>query len=342
MNIVYSCDDNYCPYTGISITSLFESNKEQNEINVFILGLDIREANAEKFNSLAQKYKRSISIIDAYEIDKFLEDNGALLFHGVSRATYYRLFIECVIPKGIDRVFYLDGDTVIEGSLQELESFQFGENKACAMTYERVFKGYNSFIGLREEDSYYQVGVMLIDLKEWRELKCSERILKSINKGYADFLMCDQDLLSHTINENIQLLPAKYNVLSDWADIRVSNLYSYKDANEYNFHSLNEIEAALRNPVILHCKKGPCSDAPWIKNSKNPFRHEWKKYKEQSLWHDKMPIKERLKLRSRIRKRVFRIMLTVLPRAVFLKIDKAYSIYQTKKYYRKNGHFAML
>ena len=45
MNILYTCDDKFCAYTGISITSLFENNKDLDEINVFIAGQDISEKN---------------------------------------------------------------------------------------------------------------------------------------------------------------------------------------------------------------------------------------------------------------------------------------------------------
>ena len=97
MNVVYNCDANYIQYTGISITSLFENNKDLRELNVFILGLGINEFNSKQLSQLAKEYSRSIRVIDADDIERLLDDNGLGLYRA-SRATYYKLFIEQFIP----------------------------------------------------------------------------------------------------------------------------------------------------------------------------------------------------------------------------------------------------
>jgi len=332
MNILYSCDENYSPYTGISITSLFENNKEVDEINVYILGFAISENNKQNLYHLAQRYKRNIIFIDVEKIDKYLKERNVRLIHEKSRATYYRLFLEKVIPEHISKILYIDSDTVIVGSLAKLTTFCFEDNKTCAMICERVFRGYNDLIGITEKDMYYNAGVLYIDLARWREFKCSEKIMEAIERGYVNFFLHDQDLLSRTINENIQVLPPEYNVLSDWVDIGLNNLYSYKDVDESTFHSLDEIEYALQNPVILHCKKMQSfTEAPWVYDNRNPFENEWIKYKNLSLWHNIPMIVKKSTYKDKVR----RFLLLTLPRSLYLKITK----YETKRhitrYYQK-------
>jgi len=324
MNVLYSCDDKYCPYTGISITSLFESNKDLDDINVYVLAHRICEANAIKLNRLAKQYDRNILILDAEEIDRFLTDHGVIIYQG-SRATYYRLFVEQLIPKNIDRILYIDSDTIVVGSLANLDGFQFNESKACAMTYERFFRGYNAYLGLKETDKYYMGGIILFDMNNWRTLNCSEKILSAINEGRTYFLTADQDILNYSINEHIQVLPPKYNVLSDWAGMGVRHLHSFKDASESNFYSLSEIKDAMQNPVILHCKKMSfVNDVPWVHGNRNPFEQEWLKYKKLSLWHDIPTIVKKANKKDNIRK----FLLLTLPRSLYLKITK----YETKRY----------
>ena len=332
MNILYSCDDKYSPYTGISITSLFENNKDLDEINIYVLGFGISKENISNFDKLAKQYGRNIIIADVAQIDKYLDENGAILFHG-SRAPFYRLFLEQVIPDYIEKILYIDSDTVIVGSLKELEEFQFDGDKACAMIYARVFDGYNRYIGCEKNDKYYNSGVLLYNMSNWRNLKCSERLIENIEKGYANFFIVDQDLICHTLNKNIQVMPPKFNVVSDWIDLGLKNLYFYTDANEQNFYSIQEIEYAISNPVILHCNAGR-TGAPWVKGNRNPFRHIWGEYKEISLWKDagrklKLPFKQKIK----------NIMYIVLPRYLHCIIFKSYFKRQMQKYYSINGHF---
>ena len=48
LNILYQCDDNYAPYTGVSMSSLFRRNKNIEEINIYILDDGISEENKKK------------------------------------------------------------------------------------------------------------------------------------------------------------------------------------------------------------------------------------------------------------------------------------------------------
>ena len=333
MNILYSCDDKYSPYTGISITSLFENNKDLDEINVYVLGLGISKENISKFDRLAKQYGRNITIADVAQIDKYLDENGAIQLHG-SRAPFYRLFLEQVIPDYIEKILYIDSDTVVVGSLKELEGFQFDEYKVCAMIYISIFNGYNRFIGCKKDDNYYDSGVLFFNMSNWRKLKCIKKLMENIERGYANFFIADQDLLCHTLNDNIQVLPPKFNVVADWVAFGLKNFYFYADANENNFYSIQEIESAVASPVILHCKVGH-TGTPWVKGNKNPFRYVWKEYKEISLWKDMEQLKSKLNFKQKIQS----VMYMILPRHLYCRIFKSHLKKKIWKYYSVNGHF---
>ncbi|MBR1842185.1 MAG: hypothetical protein IJ788_02800 [Oscillospiraceae bacterium] len=64
LNILYACDDNYAPYTGISMTSLFENNKAQDVITVYCAGMQVSENNISKMKALAEQYGRNIVFLD--------------------------------------------------------------------------------------------------------------------------------------------------------------------------------------------------------------------------------------------------------------------------------------
>ncbi|MBQ9420466.1 MAG: hypothetical protein IJU30_01745, partial [Lachnospiraceae bacterium] len=56
MNIVYNCDDSYAVHTAVSITSVFENNRREPKIRVFILGNRISDASKEKLSGIAARY----------------------------------------------------------------------------------------------------------------------------------------------------------------------------------------------------------------------------------------------------------------------------------------------
>ena len=60
LNVLYLTDNNYAPFAGVSVTSLFINNKNIDNIVVYIIDDNISGDNKEKFNLLARKYNREI------------------------------------------------------------------------------------------------------------------------------------------------------------------------------------------------------------------------------------------------------------------------------------------
>ena len=56
--IVYASDDNFAEILGISVISLFENNKDMQEIIVYILDSGISIVNKEKIESIFKEYNR--------------------------------------------------------------------------------------------------------------------------------------------------------------------------------------------------------------------------------------------------------------------------------------------
>ena len=57
---LYTCDENYAPYAGISMNSLFENNRELEHICVYLVEDSVSEENKKRFIDQAEKYGREI------------------------------------------------------------------------------------------------------------------------------------------------------------------------------------------------------------------------------------------------------------------------------------------
>jgi len=329
MDILYSCDDKFCAYTGISITSLFENNKNPNEINVYIAGQNIGDENKTKLLKTAEKYGRNIILLDTGRVDKFLEESNAVDYHE-SKAPYYRIFLDELLPETVSRVLYIDSDTIITGSLPEPESLDCKPDEVCAMKRDPVFAEHKISIGLSEDDIYYHSGVMIFYLDNWKRLKCRDILLNEIAQGRANYRLPDQDLLSSALNKNIQTLDLKYNFLTHIPYLGIDVYRAISDARDQTYYTVRQMQEAMDAPVILHCIRG-FTGTPWEKGNTNPFKAEWTKYKEMSLWNDIGETPNRTGGFLAVQ----RILFKILPKKLYIPLHIFYSKQKTIRYNKR-------
>ena len=101
INILCTPDDNYIPYCGIMLTSLFENNKDA-KIHVYLMTETMSDSNWARLQELTRKYSQNIYpiIIDRRKLkDCPMHDDDY-----VSLATYYRLLAPQLLPQEIDKI----------------------------------------------------------------------------------------------------------------------------------------------------------------------------------------------------------------------------------------------
>ena len=113
-NILCATDDNYVPYCGIMLTSLFENNKGLN-FCIYILVEHLSNKSKSEFATLAKKYSQNIEIITV-DGEKLKECPIRTGDH-VSIVTYYRLLAPILLPSDVDKILYLDCDMIINGNI---------------------------------------------------------------------------------------------------------------------------------------------------------------------------------------------------------------------------------
>lgn len=278
--ILYICSEKYSMLAGVSIVSLLINN-ENLEFDLKILASSWKTDTFERIHEIEKKYSRHIEVVDAKEYDKMLSEMGLPKFEG-SYATYYRLFPSMVTSA--DKLLVIDADTIIDGSIEELMEFDF-DNKAFAVschagadtdiTYE-----HKKSIGMKENDVYFQCGVILYDMIEWKRRNCEERIKRHICNVRADYPVVDQDIMSLLLQDDRVKLPVKYNFF---------DLLRYMDDTQrmkyFNCHEVSreELSLAYSNTVIYHFYYG-FQGKPWCKGYITRERDIWNEYVKKSPW----------------------------------------------------------
>ena len=311
MNVLYQFNEKYAPYAGVSITSLFENNKNADEICVYILGENLSETSKRKLKSLEQEYKRKILFKDTQALVEKMKEWGVPAYRG-SYAANMRLFLPMILQEDVDRILYLDADTIVQGSLQPL--FEMEDAKAAlGMVLDSLGQNHKRTIGLREEDLYYNSGVILFFMSNWKEYRCTERIIEHIEAGNTMYSAPDQDLLNVVCREEILKLPAKYNAQPVHRVYHVNDYFKCYGSKAY--YSEEEIEKLKDDTVIYHCFRF-LGEFPWDKDNLHPDRKLFDYYLEKSPWEDYT----RKKAEATFPMKVEKLLFKMLPHGMFLRI----------------------
>lgn len=280
MKVMYTCDDNYVWLMGISVISLFENNKEMDEISVYLLGEKISSKNKLQLKEIGKKYQRTINVIDVPK----LNIPPSLVSSRWPLSAFTRLFSGVILPNDIDRILYLDCDTIITGDISELEYIDFNGNIVMGVK-DSISGAYKKNIGLNENDLYINAGVILFNIEILRNSNITMRIEEYMNE-YVNFInYADQDILNGMFKGKIGILKPKYDVMT------IDVVHSYEEIQTLrrptNFYSKDEFTDARENPAIIHYTTNMRIVRPWFVNTNHPYAGEFKMYMELSPWKNK-------------------------------------------------------
>ena len=301
MNILYQCDDHYAAVTGVSLTSLLENNRDWEEIHIYLIDDRVREENRKKFELLAQRYGRTITFLDMGSISARLEASGAPKWLG-SYAAYGRLFAPGMIEEDLDRLLYLDSDTIVTADVSERYNME-REGNVCAMVQDIAAFELYKHIGHRREDAYFNSGVILFDAAAWKTMGCENAVLPFFAAYGSRVNFPDQDALNSILKGKIKRISAKYNLFVQFLTLGIDTNYdAYSLDRKPCYYSREEIEEASRSAVIYHYSS-PVK--PWIKDTRCALVDQWDKYLRLSPWAG-MPkmLKRSLPLRVRIQEEI--------------------------------------
>lgn len=311
LSVLYITDEKFAHLVGISVTSLFENNPIQKvALKVYILTTNMSRKNREKFAGLADKYEQMICIIDIESELEKIEHLNLAKYRGSIMANL-RLWFDKFVPQQVERLLYMDADTVICGHIDELADFDM-QGKMLGM----VCDAYGESIADRKHVAkvYYNSGVILFDCVKWRKGMWRKKIIRYIKDHGAHFKHPDQDIYNILCNKEIVCLPIRYNFQP------VHQMYDDKMVcrylRRYDYYSQDEIIEGRNNPAILHMIQ-VFGRNPWHQKNKHPFTAQYQKYKAISPWKDSLDLKKKIGIVIRIEI----VLHKILPDSVFFPVS---------------------
>lgn len=268
--------------TGISVYSLLENNRAAEEINIYLAGENISPENKKTINEMIQQYNRKFFYIDTDNICKRFEEQGVEKYKGKTYSTYLKHLIATEIKEPIERLLYMDSDTIVDGSLEEL--FSMPLEKPLYMGLDIMWDFYRAKLGLEKDWPYYNAGIILYNIPVWKKHNCPNRYWDFIKTQKKQYVLADQDItpilfgMNNNADGEIGILPLRYNYFR-----KKEALYSSIKEAKSIFYTAEEIEEASGAVSVYHCAKYR-GERPWEKGNDHPFKPVFDRYNVKSPW----------------------------------------------------------
>lgn len=314
LNILYQFDDKYAPYAGISMLSLFENNKNIKILNVYCAAMDLSEKNKKLIIENAENYNRKIIFLDTTKTIEAMKEFNVSGWNG-SLATWMKIFVIKDLIGKIDSLLYLDSDTLVLGSLDELCDFDF-RNKAMAAVVDSVSFEHLHRLNIKDSKYYYNAGVMFFNLQYFYEHNgFYEKMLKHLRKNVKRYSINDQDLLNDYFSNNIKRMNPKFNFQG--THYTYPDKVYFKVYGKYDYYTKEEIRKARKNVKIVHFFR-ILGNYPWEKGNYHPLKKQFESWQQKSLWKDVPQIEKKRTLSFKIEILLYKL----LPKRVFLILFK--------------------
>lgn len=268
ISVVTAVNDRYLGPATVMLYSLMSSLAPGYRVEAWIMTTRLAAESRHAITHALRMFPIEIEFLEVAD----LRLTGLKIDGHVSVETYLRLLAAERLGF-LDKVLYLDADLLVRQSTHPL--FEVDATKAHLLAVPHVSpasaffggsRGVPSFslLGIPPETRTFNAGVMVMNLKRWRETSTTDRIFKYLRTHGDRVLWWDQDGLNAVLYQSWAPLPTRWNYMtSHWQDFT-----SWQDSllDEATFASTRA------DPAIIHYSAGA---KPWTLDYAGPFGDDW-------------------------------------------------------------------
>lgn len=273
--LVCAADDNYSMPIASATRSVIANFQSEHKLVLYIIDGGISQLNKQRIIKNLKSEQVSINWLKPRK----QHFKNAQTSSTITTAAYYRLLIPQLLPKQFNKAIYIDSDLIVQGNIEGLWNIDIGEYYLLAaqdmgapyVSSPRGLMNYQE-LGISPESKYFNSGVLVMNLKKWREDQIFEKVMEylTINKQYVRWH--DQDALN-------AILAGKWGELEPrWNQMPYLFQYSSWQDSPFTEDVFNQL---INNPEIIHFSTG---DKPWHNSCNHPDKDLFFKYLDNSIW----------------------------------------------------------
>jgi lipopolysaccharide biosynthesis glycosyltransferase len=277
--LVSGTNEQYAMPLAVTLSSLLGNLKSGLPVRIFILNTNLSADAKHRLTRAIMLKRQKIELIfvsvnpdrlSAYSSSRHLTVESVL-----------RLLVPELLPPDIERALYLDCDLCVLKDITPLWQLDETQFAACAsidpvvrvVSNESGLGNYRE-LGIPGDSPYFNAGILLMNLRTWREEQIGRATLEYLNLHECLFL--DQDAINAVLAGRIGVLPMTWN-----ANVSHLKYFSKWPEDDFKRAIAPEVRSLQRSPAICHFAGG---FKPWLPGFQLPFLGTWIYYLWRSRW----------------------------------------------------------
>jgi lipopolysaccharide biosynthesis glycosyltransferase len=208
LNVALSTDNRFAIGCAVSLCSLGSNLSPGARLAAVVAHNGLTPANQAAIReAVGDRGSVNFHLVDRGLLDGLLDSKS------VSTLTYARLLLAHMFDPSATRCIYVDSDVVVQGDLKELWDVDLEGRLIGAVPNSDVEDEQRQLARLGiTGDRYFNAGVLLVDLAQWRRVDAGTRALAFCREKRPP--LWDQDALNFVAANHWLAIPAKWN---NWA-----------------------------------------------------------------------------------------------------------------------------
>lgn len=262
ISIAYAPDDNYVNQTVVSMKSALEHNEQ---VEFIIMYSKLSAESMQKLGAVGGSL-RLIKMDESQFADLTLSK-------WVTVQAWFRIKLPDLC-KDLDKVLYLDCDTLIRGNLDELFSLDLTDKYLAGVKDVWGVSKYVKRLGMKS-GVYVNSGMLLFNCDYCRKEHFFDKVVEFAKNNAKIIEFCDQDSINKVVDEYKLVISPKYNMMDTWWR---GGYYEFEGEEETEYLQSKE------NPVIVHLT----GLKPAFKGCGNKFKDEWWEVAKKTKIYDEL------------------------------------------------------
>jgi lipopolysaccharide biosynthesis glycosyltransferase len=267
--IVSIANNTYAQHLAVTFASLLKNTKGDVP-EFFVISDELTTGNKNRLLETVNPFGATIEFLQMDR--KFYEDES--ICHWMIHPVYIKIFIPELLPQEIEKVIYLDCDVIVEEDIYDLWNIDISGYHLAAVPDTTQLDRLSVLIG-EAGKQYFNAGVMLLNLRKWREDNTLYSLQKFISENNEKLLYFEQDALNAIMYKKWLNIDVKWNM---------QPTFFRKDGKESSNNS--SLRHAIEKPYIIHYTG---IRKPWHYITSHPLRNNYYKYLEFTPWRGFSP-----------------------------------------------------
>lgn len=263
VRILCAANAAYAAPLCVMLVSLLINHAKGRKIEIYVLATNIPDEDRRKIEASLCRNRPDFELRSLHWLSPSLDVLQELyIANWAQLEVYARLLAPRVLPKDFDKVLYLDSDMVILSDVSPLYDSMCDDSAVHAVRDDIIGnvsepRGVFNYsdLGIPSKTHYFNSGVMLMNLRRWREQNITTRVIEYLRIHQALVQHWDQGGLNAILHDSWTEMDPSWNqihgILKPWR---------WKELGR----SMVEWRRTKNHPKIVHYTS---REKPWLSDS---------------------------------------------------------------------------